>query len=77
MLIAGYLASPAGRWGRVAAGTILAGGGPRGTGGPGQATSVWTVLLVMLGAEVAVGGILNVCILCPLFGLPFQGRRIG
>lgn len=76
MPIARYLASPAGRWGRVAAGAILAVAGVVVTGALGQVTSVWTVLLVMLGAEIAVGGILNVCILCPLFGLPFQGSRI-
>ena len=33
-------------------------------------------VVLMLGAEIAVGGALNVCILCPLRGLPFEGRRL-
>lgn len=76
MPVASYLASSRGRLGRVVSGSMLALTGVMITGLLGQVVSVWTVLVVMLGAEIAVGGILNVCILCPLAGLPFQGRRL-
>lgn len=74
--MANLLASPPGRIGRVVAGAVLALTGVLVTGMLGQATSSWTFVLVMLGAEIAVGGALNVCVLCPLFGLAFQGGEL-
>ena len=76
MPVATFLAGPEGRWGRILTGVALAIAGMLVAVALGHLVSIWTFLVVMLGAEIAVGGALNVCVLCPLFGLPFQGRRL-
>lgn len=77
MPVATYLASRNGRVGRILTGSLMAIIGVVVTGMSGHAASVWTLLVIMLGAEIGVGGALNVCVLCPLLGLPFQGRKLS
>jgi hypothetical protein len=70
VMIAFRLASPAGRVGRVVVGLLVALAGM-------MLLSGWVAFaVVMLDAEIAVGGAINVCVLCPLFGLPFAGRKL-
>ena len=70
MTIASTLARPSGRLGRLVVGAVIAAAGI-------LLFSSWVaVAVIMLGAEIAVGGALNVCVLCPLFGLPFAGRKL-
>jgi ABC-type uncharacterized transport system permease subunit len=69
-MIAFRLASPAGRVGRVVVGLLVALAGM-------MLLSGWVAFaVVMLDAEIAVGGAINVCVLCPLFGLLFAGRKL-
>jgi len=69
--LAHQIATPGGRAFRVVVGLALA------VAGLLLSTGWIAVVVVVLGAEIAVGGALNVCILCPIFGLPFAGRELA
>lgn len=66
MTLARFFASPLGRGLRVAVGLILLGTG-LGTG------HLW---MWLVGVFLIVVGVVNVCGLGPLFGGPFNGRRV-
>jgi hypothetical protein len=70
MRIALFLASRIGRVSRVVLGVVLA------LAGAALFNGLVAFLVIMLGAEIAVGGALGVCILCPLFGQPFEVHRL-
>ncbi len=66
MAVARFSASPIGRGLRVLAGLVLMALGYRGT-------PLWVPLL---GIVVTLGGVFNLCLIAPLFGGPYDGRRI-
>ena len=70
MPVALFLASPIGRVSRVVVGIVLA------LLGAALFGRLVAFLVIMLGAEIAVGGALGVCILCPLFGQPFEIHKL-
>lgn len=75
MRFAQFMSSTAGRALRIIAGfallaagiTILAAGG----------SITLAVVLIAVGAVFAVVGALNVCLLAPLFGASFDGRKVA
>lgn len=69
-MIGRRLASPTWRIGRIVVGMLMA------VAALFLLQGIAAFLVIMLGAEIAVGGALNVCVLCPLFGRPFAGRDL-
>ncbi len=64
----GFMSSAAGRWTRAGAGGALIAAGLVAGGG-------WLWLLAPGAVFVAVGAF-DVCLLAPLAGLPFSGRKV-
>ena len=75
MRFAQFMASGAGRGPRVAAGSfaIVAGIAVFAVKG----SVILGVVLVSVGALFAVVGSINVCPLTPIFGGPFNGRKVN
>ena len=65
-----FMASPAGRLTRIAAGVALIVWGLGVTGGPAG------VAAALVGAIPLFAGLADVCLLAPLFGNPLSGARI-
>jgi hypothetical protein len=65
-----FMVSPLGRLFRVVSGIVIIAAGLVGIGGTaGNAVAV-------IGLFPLVGGMLDVCVLGPLFGCSFSGRRV-
>lgn len=65
-----FMQTPAGRIGRVVAGIVLIGAGLVGVGGvPGY-------LMAVLGAVPLAAGLLDFCVLAPIYRIPFSGAKI-
>jgi hypothetical protein len=67
MGVARFFASSAGRWLRVLVGLVLIVGWLAG----------WPLWVGIVGLLFVIVGAANVCILAPLFGGPFDGRKIA
>lgn len=65
----GFMASRAGRWTRMLAGASLMVGGLSSHSGGGKA-------LALVGLVPLLAGVLDVCLLAPLFGLPLEGKAL-
>ena len=39
--------------------------------------TVWGIVIVVVGAVPLVAGVFNFCVFAPLFGAPFNGRRLA
>ena len=63
-----FLASTAGRWTRGIVGVALV--------VIGIVLGGWWWILAAVGAVVFLAGALDFCILAPLFGKPFSGRKL-
>ena len=63
-----FLASTAGRWTRGIVGVALV--------VVGIVLGGWWWILAAVGAVVFLAGALDFCILAPLFGKPFSGRKL-
>ncbi|GAC1436957.1 MAG: hypothetical protein NVSMB65_11070 [Chloroflexota bacterium] len=70
MAIMRFLVSGAGRGLRIVAGLVLIGVGLAVLRGPGG------VVLALVGLVPLAAGVFDVCILAPLFGLPFVGPAV-
>lgn len=72
MKFARFMAGPIGRGARILVGiavliwgvTMLA------------SSTVWGVVLLALGAFFIIVGVANICVFAPLFGGPFNGRKL-
>jgi hypothetical protein len=64
-----FMASPAGRLTRIVAGVVLIAWGLR-LGGVGG------IMLAIVGAVPLLAGLMDVCLLAPLFGEPLSGVKI-
>jgi uncharacterized membrane protein len=69
MELARFMASPAGRGLRIAVGAAMVLGGIS-RGGTGGA------LLAMAGLLPLLAGATNKCLLAPVLGVPFDGKRV-
>lgn len=67
----GFLASQAGRFARIAAGTVLILIGLLVFDG----STVGTIITV-IGLVPVAAGAFDVCVFAPLFGMPFRGPRL-
>ena len=70
MALIDFLASSTGRWVRIAVGGVLFAVGLlaiEGTAG---------TIVAVIGLVPLLAGMLDVCLLAPLFGAPLSGRRI-
>lgn len=65
-----FMASPAGRIGRVVIGGAVVVWGILGIG------STNGIIVAVLGTLPVLTGILNICILAPLFGAPLSGSKV-
>lgn len=65
-----FMASPAGRILRIVVGAALI------TWGLLIGSTVWTVALVLIGLVPLAAGLFDWCLLAPLLGAPFQGKKI-
>ena len=68
--IVSFLASPAGRTGRIAAGIALVVWGLWGLG------STAGLVVALVGLVPLVAGLFDFCVFAPLFGAPLSGPRI-
>ena len=68
MFIIKFLGSTAGRWTRGIAGVALI------IWGAAIGSSAWA--LILLGVIVGAAGVMDVCLLAPLFGKPFNGKKL-
>lgn len=66
-----FMSGPIGRGGRVVLGVVLLVLGIAAAGGVGG------IVLVVVGAVMALLGLSNICILGPLFGCPLQGSKLS
>jgi len=69
MSFAKWMSRPLGRGLRIVAGLALIGVGLY-VGG------AWGVLIAAVGAVPLLAGIVNVCVIAPLLGVPFNARRL-
>jgi hypothetical protein len=70
MALIDFLASPTGRWVRIAVGGALFAIGLlalKGTGG---------AVVAVIGLVPLLAGMFDVCLIAPLFGAPLSGRKI-
>lgn len=65
-----FLASPAGRITRIAAGIVLVIWGLYGIPGIGG------IVVALVGVIPLAAGLFDFCVFAPLFGAPFSGRKI-
>ncbi|HSR21838.1 MAG TPA: DUF2892 domain-containing protein [Anaerolineales bacterium] len=65
-----FLASPAGRITRIAAGIVLVIWGLYGIPGIGG------IAVALVGVIPLAAGLFDFCVFAPLFGAPFSGRKI-
>ena len=65
-----FMASPAGRIGRIVAGGGLIAWGVLGVGGDQG------MLIAAVGVLPIATGLLNICVVGPLFGCPLKGGKI-
>ena len=70
MGVARFMASPAGRVGRVIVGLVLIALGVLYMGGVGG----W--ILAIVGLVPVAAGALNICLFAPLLGAPFSGTKL-
>jgi len=70
MAFAEWMAGGAGRALRVLAGLILIGIGIYVRGN-------WGVLIAVVGVVPVLAGIFNFCLIAPILGAPFRGRRLA
>jgi len=70
MAFAEWMAGGAGRALRVLAGLILIGIGIYVRGN-------WGVLIAVVGVVPVLAGIFNLCLIAPILGAPFRGRRLA
>lgn len=68
MFIIKFLGSTAGRWTRGIVGLALL--------VLGVVLGGWWFILAAVGLVVFLAGALDVCLLAPLFGKPFSGRKL-
>lgn len=66
-----FMASPAGRIGRILVGGAVVAWGLLGIG------STNGIIVAVVGALPILTGLLNVCILAPLFGSPLSGSKVA
>lgn len=69
MSFAIWMSRPLGRGLRIVAGIAVIGAGLY-VGG------AWGVLIAVVGAVPLLAGILNVCVIAPILGVPFNARRL-
>ncbi len=65
-----FMAAPAGRITRIAAGLALIAWGILGIGGTGGA------IVTAVGAVPLAAGLFDFCVFAPLFGAPLSGQKI-
>ena len=70
MAFAEWMAGGAGRGLRVLAGLILIGIGIYIRGN-------WGVVIAVVGVVPVLAGIFNLCLIAPILGAPFRGRRLA
>jgi hypothetical protein len=70
MAFAEWMAGAAGRTLRVLAGLALIGVGLYFQG-------VWGWVIAIVGVVPVLAGIFNVCVIAPILGVPFSGRRLA
>lgn len=74
MAFATFMSSPAGRLLRAVAGLLIIGVGAYLTTIAGSLTL--GIVLIVVGLLPLVAGILDFCVLAPLFGAPLSGREV-
>jgi hypothetical protein len=66
-----FMASPTGRILRIVAGSALIASGLLITGGPKG------TMIAAIGLLPILTGVLNICVIAPLFGKPLRGSKAG
>jgi sulfite exporter TauE/SafE len=70
MEFATWMASSRGRVARIVAGLVLIAIGL-------YLQNTWGIAIAIVGLAPLLAGVLNVCLFAPLFGGPFNGRRLA
>jgi len=65
-----FMQTPAGRSSRIVAGIALVAGGILGVGGPAG------YLLAGIGLVPLGAGLFDICVMAPIFKIPFRGAKI-
>ena len=68
MAFAAWMSKPAGRILRIVAGLILIGVGL-------YFQSFWGFAVAVVGVLPILAGVFNFCLVAPIFGAPFRGKR--
>jgi len=69
MQFARFMAGPVGRGARIVAGIAIAGAGIL------FAHGALTIALIAVGVVVFLAGFVNFCLVAPVIGAPFSGRK--
>ncbi|MGQ9888490.1 MAG: YgaP family membrane protein [Aggregatilineales bacterium] len=72
MAFAKFMAKPAGRIIRIVAGIVLVVIGLAGVLPTNQALGI---VIAVIGVVPILAGVLNVCLIAPIIGAPFSGRK--
>ncbi len=72
MAFAKFMAKPAGRIIRIVAGIVLIVIGLAGVLPTNQALGI---VIAVIGVVPILAGVLNVCLIAPIIGAPFSGRK--
>lgn len=70
MAFAEWMAKPAGRILRIAAGLVLIGVGL-------YVQGVLGILIAIVGVVPVLAGVFNFCLIAPFLGVPFRGRSLA
>ncbi len=70
MAFAEWMAKPAGRILRIAAGLVLIGVGL-------YFQTFWGYAVAVVGVVPVLAGVFNICLIAPVLGAPFRGRSLA